>query len=151
MNPVQPHGSKADLAAPFPGCLIVWIDWSLTRTGYGLSGLPDPAPYLSLRGGGLAVGRPAGLSESPATVVSRSLAAGDAGQGWVLEANYILPPVAAVVTASGSCKEALGSSLLCLPAPAVPTDWLFVVTSLVLSHCPAGPPLLSSGFSLEGQ
>lgn len=53
-------------------------------------------------------------------MVSRSLApgeAGEAGQGWELWANYILPPGAVVVTASGSCKEALGSSLLCLTSP----------------------------------
>lgn len=46
-----------------------------------------------------------------------------------------------MVTAPGSCQEALGSSLLCLTSPAVPTDRALVVSPLVPSCCPAGPPL----------
>lgn len=90
-------------------------------------------------------------------MVSRSLAPGKLGKAgcsrlitFYLPMLPLLPAAAAVVTASGSYKEALESSLLCLTSPAVPTDWaLFVVTSLVLSCCPAGPPLPSSGFPLE--
>lgn len=90
LNPVQARGSKADLAARFPGCLM---GLEPNQAGCALSGLPGPAHYLSSRGGGLVVGRPAShqcgtlascRAESPTVVVSRSLATGGAGQGWVL-------------------------------------------------------------------
>lgn len=85
---------------------------------------------------------------SPARVVSEvdfyEFEPGEAGQGWAPWANCTPPPDAAVATAPGPCKEALGSSLLCLTSPAVSTDWaLFVFTPgfLVLLPRRASPAL----------
>lgn len=154
MNPVQPRGSKADLAARFPGCLM---GLEPSQSGCALSGLPGLAPYLSSRGvawlleGLFPISMeprpPAGLRVqlwwSPGVWLQGEL--GKAGCSRLIT-FYLL---VVVLTASGSCQEALGSSLLCLTSPAVPSDWaLFVVTSLVLSCCPAGPPLPSSAVAL---